>query len=292
MAEWALKYHFPYEGSCFILPTKHGKSRSIGPVMWETLRASVLEYVLDTDQLGTFAGEVERKESALDCARKKCEWSIEFLGNKVEFVLASEGSFGMHPHLPFLPCDHEILYFIDRKHGFHLHVSHWSENTNYRMGAVDSFDGLLTFAEEAQFSSHGLIVRPDNRDTKGPIFKGINSQKSLEKAFTESLGHSAQGKVWVETDMRANFNPSRMRVIGELAQKFAERLRSYCPQCGVPGWGSVRVERGLRCHDCSYPTDLIKQEILGCPKCTYEESKDPLHGFQYAKPINCPNCNP
>ena len=66
MAEHALKLRSAYAGSCFILTTKHAKSIAIAPPFWEKLEASVLEYVVDTDALGTFSGEVEREGNALE----------------------------------------------------------------------------------------------------------------------------------------------------------------------------------------------------------------------------------
>ncbi len=292
MAKHSLKPRSAYAGSCIILTTKHAKSIAIAPPFWGKLEASVLEYVVDTDQLGTFSGEIKRKESALECARRKCEWPLDCFGDKVEFAMASEGSFGPHPFIPFLPCDHEILYFIDRKHGFHLYLSHLSEKTNYRMEAIDSLELLDKFAKNAQFPSHALILRPNSRETTAPIFKGVNSQLALEEAFFESKKSALDGNVWIETDMRAQFNPSRMAVIGELAEKLAERLATHCPQCNIPGWGKVRVETGLTCSGCGSGTKLIKHEIHGCTKCSYEEVHQPSHGLEQAEPGNCQYCNP
>lgn len=281
-----------YQGACFILTTKHAKSIAIAPPFREKLGASVLEYVVDTDALGTFSGEVEREGSALECAKRKCEWSLEKLGDNAEFALASEGSFGPHPLIPFLPCDQEILYFIDRRHGFQLHLSHASEKTNYRTQTVDSLETLQKLAEEALFPSHALILRPNGRETIAPIFKGIDSQDLLEEAYTECLKHSDDGKVWVETDMRAQFNPSRMEVIRELAAKLADRLATLCPKCSTPGWGIVRVEKGLECNWCGSETELVKSEIYGCTKCEYEEKNGRTDGLTYSEQVNCGYCNP
>jgi hypothetical protein len=281
-----------YQGACFILTTKHAKSIAIAPPFWEKLGASVLEYVVDTDTLGTFSGEVEREGNALECARRKCEWSLERLGDKVEFALASEGSFGPHPFIPFLPCDHEILYFIDRRHGFHLHMSHLSEKTNYRTEAVGSLEALQKLAKENQFPSHALILRPNGRETKSTIFKGVDTQSALEAAFRECMGNASDGKVWVETDMRAQFNPSRMEVIGELATKLADRLSTHCPKCDTPGWGKVRVEKGLECSWCGTETELVKSEVFGCVKCDHEETTGRADGLTKAEQGNCGYCNP
>ena len=292
MEAHALKLRSAYAGSCIVLTTKHAKSIAIASPFWDNLKASMVEYPMDTDQLGTFTGEVERVGNALECARRKCEWSLERLGDKVEFALASEGSFGPHPFIPFVACDHEILYFIDRKHDFHLHLSHLSPKTNYCMKAVDSLEDLQIFAEAAQFPSHALILCPHDRDTKMPIFKGVESQTALEDAFRECRKHSSDGKVWAETDMRAMFNPSRMEVIGELAAKLSDRLATHCPKCSLPGWGKVRVEKGLECTWCRSETELVKAEIFGCVKCDYEETRQRADGLTQAEPRNCSYCNP
>jgi len=281
-----------YKGSCIILTTKHAKSIAIAPPFLETLGASIIEYVVDTDKLGTFSGEIEREGNALECARKKCEWSLNKLGNKVEFAIASEGSFGPHPFIPFLPCDHEILYFIDRKRDFHLHLSHISEKTNYRTEAINSLEALHKFANQASFPSHALIMRPNNRETKGPIFKGLDTWQALEDAFKESIRYSEEGIVWLETDMRAQFNPSRMHVIGELATKLSDRLKTKCPCCNNPGWSKIRYEKGLICGCCGSETELVKSEIFGCIKCAYEESRERVDGKKEADPGSCQYCNP
>jgi hypothetical protein len=292
MANHSLKPRSAYAGGCIVLTTKHAKSIAIAPPFFEKLNAGVLEYLVDTDQLGTFSGEVERSGNALDCARRKCELAFDQLGDTLEYALASEGSFGPHPFIPFMPCDHEILYFIDRRHDFHLHVSQVSKKTNYRKESINSMEELLKFADAVQFPSHALILRPNDRETKTPIFKGVNSQQELEKAFEECMKHAASGKVWIETDMRAQFNPSRMAVIKELAEKLADRLAVHCPTCDTPGWGKVRAESGLLCTWCNSEAKTTKHEIFGCTQCTYVETHEPPHGLQYADPGNCEFCNP
>lgn len=281
-----------YDGCGFILPTKHAKSLAVAPPLWEKTGACVLEHALDTDALGTFSGEVERTGSALDCARRKCLWSLERLDGKAEFALSSEGSFGPHPLIPFIACDHEILYFVDRKHGFDLHVSQLSAHTNYRTEAVSSIEELHKLAAEARFPSHALILRPDGRDSCTLLFKGITDTDALESAFKECMTRAETGKVWMETDMRARFNPSRMSVIEELAHSLADRLVSHCPACDTPGWGRKRTEKGLRCKACGTETEMTKHEINGCVKCSYEETVPRGDGLLEADPGNCPWCNP
>lgn len=275
-----------------MLTTKHSKAIAIAPPVFDIVGASVIEYVVDTDLLGTFSGEIDRQGSALECAKQKVELSLNKLGSEVEYALASEGSFGPHPFMPFIPCDHEILYFIDKKHGFHLHLSHLSEKTNYQMKALDSWEELKIFASQTLFPSHALILRTNNIETKHPIFKGINTWHELEESFKASLKLSDKKKVWVETDMRAHMNPSRMEVIGELGTKLAQRLATYCPSCLAPGWGKIRVAKGLECSWCGEKTENIKNEIFGCTKCEFEETRERVDGLNQADPVHCQNCNP
>lgn len=287
-----LKSDSCYNGSCILLATKHAKSIAIAPPFFHKLGASVIEHVVDTDQLGTFSGEIQRKGSALECARKKCEWSLNKLGDKVEFVIASEGSFGPHPLIPFISCNHEILYFIDRKRGFHLHLNHISEKTNYRTDMVKSLEDLYNFANQSLFPSHALIMRPNSRQIKSPIFKGLNTWQSLEDAFKECIKYSDEDGVWLETDMRAQFNPSRMNVINELARKFSDRLKARCPSCNNPGWGQIRYEKGLLSPCCGLETEFVKSEIFGCVLCSYEENRENMNGKIELEQGNCQYCNP
>ncbi len=292
MGKSHLKAKSLYSGSCIIIPTKHGKSEAILNPFWDILGASVMEYSVDTDMFGTFSKEIEREGSEQECARRKCEWSLKMLGPKVELILASEGSFGPHPLIPFMPINHEILYFIDRKRDFHLHISLLNEKTNFQMQEISSFEELQLFAIKANFPSHALMLRPESRDNNSIIFKGINTKEGLEQAFKESLKLSCNGKIWVETDMRAHMNPLRMSNISELAKKMAMRLSESCPVCATPGWGQVRVIKGLICKECGLKTSMIKHEIFGCVKCKYEEVKERADGVKYADQWQCQCCNP
>ena len=108
----------PYFGKCVGMTTKHAKSIAVAPGFSEILGAAVAEYPVDTDALGTISGEIERQGSALDCARRKCELGMDLLN--ADFGIASEGGFGPHPFIPFIPGGQKMLYFIDRKRKFHL----------------------------------------------------------------------------------------------------------------------------------------------------------------------------
>lgn len=279
-----------YADDSIILTTQHGKSLAIAPIFSKILSAKVIECTIDTDLLGTFSGEVERKGTQLACAQKKCELGIEATNS--DYGLSSEGSFGPHPYIPFIPCNYEILYFIDRKRNFNLHVSKLTEKTNFNIQVIDSFKELKKIAQKAAFPSHALILSPDNNQNKEYIWKGIQTDDMLKTAFYNAKKHSSIGKVLVQTDMRAHMNPSRMNIIQELAKELADRLATLCMKCQTPGWGKIGIEKGLECHWCAQPTELIKMEIYGCITCNYTEKINPSHSKSKADPQDCSHCNP
>ncbi len=280
-----------YAGSYIYIATKHKKSIACGPPFTHALGATVLDYELDTDTLGTFSGEIERIHTPLECAKLKCEWALRD-ADSIDYVLASEGSFGPDPFIPFLTCNHELLYFIDRKRSFHLHISKISHKTNFRAKTVSSFAELESFAASAGFPSHGLIVRPNRATPLQTMFKGITSLRDLENAFLKCVQMSKDQKVFVQTDMRAHYNPTRMDTIRELACELAERLKTACPACSLPGWGIKRAQKGLPCISCREKTELILSHIYGCTSCSYEEEVKPKDRSEYADPGSCPYCNP
>jgi hypothetical protein len=281
-----------YAQTTIVLPTKHAKSIAVARAFLTHLQASVLEFVVDTDLLGTFSGEIERQGNTLDCARRKCEWAMELLGNRADYLLSSEGSFGPHPAIPFIAADHEILYFVDRKRGFHLHLASLSEKTNYQMQVIHNLDELKAFAVSAGFPSHALMLRPQGRSSRKTIVKGITDEAQLVANFKRAQHTSPDDSVLIETDMRAHLNPTRMTVIAELAEQMAKRLATRCPSCWAPGWGINRGERGLPCSHCTAPTQLIVHEIHGCTRCTHEVILPRPDGLLSAPQMWCQMCNP
>ncbi len=101
-----------FEGRKLVISTKHQKEHVLGPILERAL--GVQAFVpknLDTDQLGTFSGEVLRLHDPLTTARKKCQLAIELTG--CDMAISSEGSFGSHPSAFFLPANVEWLIFLD-----------------------------------------------------------------------------------------------------------------------------------------------------------------------------------
>jgi hypothetical protein len=95
-----------------VIATKHGKERLFGQPIKISLGLSIAcPENIETDQLGTFTGEVERTATPGEAALRKARLGIAMTG--MQLGLASEGSFGPHPALPFLAVDHELVVFID-----------------------------------------------------------------------------------------------------------------------------------------------------------------------------------
>jgi hypothetical protein len=281
----------PYQGRLAALATKHEKEHVIAPPLRELVGMEVcVPPGLDTDSLGTFTGEVERTGTPREVALRKARMGMIAAG--LPLGLANEGSFGPHPVFPFIASDHELLLFVDAEMGIQVIEQLRSEQTNFASCAARSLNDLESFLPRARFPSHGLIVRPNSGLKPGLLFKGITTLPALEEAITKCAKASKDKQAHVETDMRAHMNPSRALVIAQLAQRLGHRLAARCPQCRTPGWGLVEVVRGLPCEWCGLPTDLTREEIFGCPRCTHRERHARGDGLQEASPEHCLRCNP
>ncbi len=286
------------------LTTKHEKSRAIATPMRAGLGLNLYTVDFDTDTLGTFTGEVERKGSALQSALRKARIGMSISGMKLG--IASEGSFGPHPQIPIVCAGEEVLVFIDDKLNIEVFERLVSLKNNFANCSVQNFEGLSDFLTRMKFPTHAVIVRPSRprtnlvsritsklglRNQENQIFKGISNRGELEEVFEHCKSLSEDGRVLVESDMRAHVNPTRLRVIRQLAIKLARRLSNHCRSCGCPGWGVTDVVRGLPCADCGLPSDLPKSEIFSCPGCSHRETS-PRAGASVADPMYCNRCNP
>ncbi len=271
-----------------IIATKHQKEQVIAPILEKELGVTCFtDPALDTDILGTFTGEVARYDDPVTTARKKCYRAMEISG--CDMAVASEGSFGPHPTLFFAAADDEILLFIDQKNHLEIIVRELSVDTNFQGSEVKTEEELLEFTQRSQFPEHGLILRKAPNDYT-EIHKGITNKKTLLHIFHNLI--SACGTAYVETDMRAMFNPSRMKVIEQATQKLAAKIKSCCPQCQTPGFGVTDVLPGLPCSLCRTPTRSTLSYVYTCAHCRYtHEEKFPHHKFT-EDPMYCDICNP
>lgn len=270
------------------LLTQHGKQRAMAPLLAEALGLEVCHVTgFDTDRLGTFTREIPRPGSQLDAARSKARLGMELAG--LGLGLASEGAFGPDPYTGLLPWNTEVVLFLDAELGIEV-VGMAGGPSNFAHCLTGRWDEAAAFAHGADFPAHWLIVRPEGQDDPR-IRKGIDNWTAFQEAFHQACREAANGRAFVETDMRAHANPRRMRLIEQAARDLVDKLRAACPACGCPGYRPLRRESGLPCADCGMPTREARADILGCARCGHEERRE-RPGSGHASPERCDYCNP
>ena len=283
-----MSQHKFFEGRSIVIATKHKKQHAITPLLEKELGVNcIVPENLDTDLFGTFCGEIERALSPIDAAKQKCMLAMELTGT--DLAVASEGSFGAHPLLYFLPANDELLVLIDKKNGLEITVREVSTKTNYNAKEVSSEEDLLAFAQSAQFPSHALILK-DKKDGFSSIAKGIINTMELLETFAKFK--ETHGTVYVETDMRAQFNPSRMEVIEQATKKLVAQLLVHCPHCQLPGFAINERILGLPCELCKLPTASVLGYIYKCKHCNYEQVANYPNKKEFEDPTYCNFCNP
>lgn len=282
-----------YAGRRVCLTTLHGKERGLARPFFHGLGAELVVCGCDTDQLGTFSGETEREADPLNTCVRKAALGLEATG--LRLGLASEGSFGPHPAVPFLPVGQEVLVFLDQERQLTVAEQLLDLRTTFSSRTVEPADlttaGLSNWLQRVQFPSHALMARPAPPGG-GPCIKGIRTTAALEDAIRRCAAGSADGAAQLETDMRAHCNPTRMASIRRLGFQLVRRLRQQCQACGSPGWGRTETIAGLPCRGCGTATPLVAQERLGCSVCGHTELKPRQDGQREADPMHCPWCNP
>lgn len=277
-----------FEGRKLVIATKHKKEMVIAPVLEEKLGVNCfVSLSFDTDVLGTFTGEIERELDPLSTARKKCLMAMEMTG--CDLGIASEGSFGGHPSLYFVSADDEFLLFIDQKNHLEIIARELSTETNFNGKVIQTEKDLLEFAEKVNFPSHGIILRASKTEREH-IFKGIVDKTELITVFQhlKATGPS----VYAETDMRALYNPTRMKVIETATHKLVNKILSCCPQCNMPGFGITDSKKGLPCSLCGSPTNSTLSYIYQCHVCKFEKEEMYPNNKTFEEPGFCDVCNP
>ena len=277
-----------FHGRKLVIATKHKKENVIAPMLEEALKVDcVVPDDFDTDQFGTFTGEIERKLSPLETARIKCYSAMEKVG--CDLAIASEGSFGPHPSMLFIPADDELLLLVDRKNNLEIAVREISTETNFNRKEINSFEELKTFADLVKFPAHGLILKNEHLEFSNTI-KGITEWELLTEAYHQFSGQNC--KIFAETDMRAFCNPTRMHVIQKATNKLIEKIKSECPHCKCPGFGITDHREGLPCSLCGFKTKSTLCYISVCQKCSYVKEDMYPNGKTEEDPMYCDRCNP
>ncbi|MFZ9229704.1 MAG: DUF6671 family protein [Prochlorococcaceae cyanobacterium] len=282
------------EGQPLCLTTRHGKDKALRRPFAAGLGLQLQVYPGDTDQLGTFSGEIARQGDALSAVRRKVMLGLEATG--LRYGLASEASFGPHPAAAMLPVGQELLLFIDREQGIEVLEQRLELRTNYSQRRLGVNDDPSPWLKQMGFPRHGVIARPAaanlEHEREAPLFKGLRSTAELEVALQICRAADPNAEVWLESDMRAHMNPTRMASIRRLGFALVRRLRTPCPRCGGPGWGQIATEAGLPCSWCGEPTALTRSELWACPSCGEQRSLPRRDGLLKADPGQCSWCNP
>lgn len=274
-----------------MLATMHGKERAIAPLAARFLGLDVqVAEGLDTDAFGTFSREIARTATPRDAARAKIAAAFRLMP-QARAGLASEGSFGPHPALPFAALGRELVLLVDRESGLELIGHHAGMDTNFAHQVVTDVAAGLAFAAKAGFPAHGVIVMGVLDGAPAPqlaLFKEATSEAELAAVLERTIAQT--GAAHIETDMRAHRNPRRMRAIKRAMIDLVRRSRSRCPACERPGFAITRRVSGLPCQWCASPTHLTRAEVWACEGCGHHEVR--AVSASTADPIHCPDCNP
>lgn len=271
------------------IATAHGKENQIGPVFQDAFGVKIcVPTTLPTDSLGTFSGDVDRIGSPVEVARKKIELAHSLLP-EVPLWVASEGSFGPHPSIGFLPSDEEWLVFQDVRTNLEVVARVVSLSTNYRAEWITSEETLESWANEVLFPSHALVLASSQTKPKR-VVKGIQEEIRLRSVFLDFFHEF--GGAWVMTDMRAMMNPTRQEVIREAAEVLIQKIASKCPSCQSPGYSIHQTSPGLPCSWCGLPTATTLEATWLCTLCQYSHTQRFPQGREVEDPGLCDYCNP
>ena len=276
------------ENKAVVFLTKHGKEQVVRPLMErETGCRLITENRFDTDRLGTFTRDVRRVGTPMETARKKIRIGLDLTDS--DGAVASEGSFGSHPYAP-IPWNTEIVLYADRQTGLEVYGLYEGGDTNYGHLATADYSVALQFARTIGFPEHRVILRPDD-ETSPNLIRDIHTPDGLKEAFQWCAGKSANGTVFLETDMRAYANPTRMKNIERATADLVTKLTRLCPQCGAYGFVVGEIVRGLPCETCGLPSEMTLKYVYSCHSCGH--TQDELHPKGSFCPAKyCQYCNP
>ncbi len=281
-----------YRGCVIVFGTLHGKEHQVAPAFADILGAQVIAAPgLDTDQFGTFTGDIPRRLSPLDAARAKARLAITATGHP--YALASEASYGPLPGIGW-PGHEEILLFLDDTRGLEILQGHRNLGIPGPTLRATSHADIAEDLTRAGWPGQSVIVRPAapdaGRATAAGITKGITDPHQLAAAITAAAARSTDGHALIEPDLRAHHNPTRREVLTRIGTTLAARLATPCPACASPGYGRTGTQPGLPCADCGAPTDLAVADLYSCAKCPHQHAEP--RPETTAEPRWCPNCNP
>lgn len=277
-----------FKGRKIALLTQHGKEAVLNPALDAALGCEVQHVTgFDTDLLGTFTRDIDRAGGQLDAVRTKARKGMELSG--LSIGVASEGSFGPDPFTGMLTWNVEHVILIDEDRG--LEVTGTAQMVA-RCGELlaANWEEAAAFALANGFPSHQMVIRSQKKNVS-TLYKGIYDWTTLETRFKEAQKTSADGKVWMESDLRAFANPTRMENIRRATVDLLKRLKSECPTCSMPGFWRTQSLPGMPCRTCGAPTHLPRGEVWKCVWCAHSDTTF-KPATETAEAKYCQVCNP
>jgi len=279
-----------FKGRTVILATMHGKEKVIAPILEKHLGVSVvIPKNFNSDNFGTFTGDVKRCGNQLEAARAKLYKAMEDEG--ADIGVSSEGSFGNHPSIPFIKSNLELLLFIDKKKGYEFQGYFRTPETNISGTYIKNAEEALDFARNIGFPTHGVIVKR-NEHEKNAMHKDLQTEKEVIETVNTLLVNFSLEQIFIETDMRAHKNPTRMKAIEKATEDLVKNITSCCPNCKEPGFVMIDYIKGLQCSLCNLPTELGVYDVYGCKMCNHTENTLVTKYGKIADPKYCNHCNP
>ncbi|AFY49054.1 hypothetical protein Nos7524_3256 [Nostoc sp. PCC 7524] len=287
-----MTYQELFRDRAAVIATMHHKEKVIAPVLEQELGIKVVvPQNFNTDVFGTFTREVKRPGTQIAAARLKAEKALEITGTGL--AIASEGNFAPHPLVPYIQANREIVILLDKVNDIEIIGEEFSTETNFNHQVVANLDEAYEFAHKVGFPEHGLVVWCGKSAHQGvEIIKGITTEQKLVESVKFALENSPDGQVQLETDMRALYNPTRMKNIEKATLNLIDKISSCCPRCHTPGFEITERIQGLLCEMCHMPTTLTYKVVYQCKKCDFSQEKLFPHGREFADPAQCMYCNP
>ena len=262
------------------LLTQHEKGVLVEAALWSVGLTLQVTTAFDTDQLGTFSGEIQRELTPLACARRKAQLAAELTGCR--YGLGSEGSFGGGPMPGLVSWDEEILLLHDTVSKQDI-VAVASGPVPLMMLQFIDMDGFERLWAQQMLGQGWMLQREQT------WFKGLTEPAQIRKVLADTQWQAGE-TISLLPDFRAMYCPARQQHIRTAAEQLAARLASRCPQCDAPDFWQKDVERGLPCLDCQLPTRQIKAYLKRCDCCGFEVRE--AVSQTGAEPVWCGFCNP
>ncbi|MFM7643723.1 MAG: DUF6671 family protein [Sphingomonadales bacterium] len=267
--------------SRLLISSKHHKDKLLAPLFKPLGTQLYVDPTFDTDLFGTFCGEIPRKEGPKTTVREKCLAGMSKMG--VLQGLASEGSFGPHPQLPFLNMNEEWLVYIDLDKSIEIYGHASSLSITFQQLHYSETQNLKPFLEQINFGSQGLQLKDAKTNTI--IQKGITTREALFPLLEKN-------PQWLlETDLRAHLNPKRQQNILAAAQNLIARSQSLCPNCEAPDFWMRAYSGQLPCCMCRQETQSYQFMHYTCRRCNHEYLET-RKDKSCEDPQFCPQCNP